>query len=451
MDIELIMVRHGSAVRRYIFCLGFFLLSMLSSLSAAEVHDFAYYALLNGNGYDAPVRATIPQEIIARTSPGFEDLRVYNDLGEEVERAVFPQHKNPPVFVTWEVVDSIVHDSTVSVVLKRTHQEGYVKDIELLPGKGMFRGKVRIFSSNDAVTWRYLAEGDIVDLRPRMDLYDTSVVIPETGDSHIKIEIRQFRAEKSDPYLDVFLEQRGIDRFNEGMGTIRVKGARSTIRTQDLQGPVYDQILFTTPETYLDDDGNTIIDLGKTGLPLDEVILEVIDPYFFREVQLWAISEKASGSFLLKGTGNIYSMDAYGITRTSLPFDEDKCTQVRLKVLNNGRAPLSISQVALRWIRRELYFMPERQRQYTVYFGSPHADAPEYGLTDILSRHPQKWSAYASWHTGRVEKNESYDPDRLMKKWYKAFFFMGFIILMAYLLGVWVIQIKSRVPRTGPW
>ena len=450
MNIELIIEQHGSAVKRYIGFVIFLLLSMFTSLSAAELYNFAYYSLLNGDGYDAPVRMTIPKEIISRTSPGFEDLRVYNDLGEEVECAVFSQSKTTPVFAMWDVVDSINRDNTVSVILKRTQQEGYARDIELLPGKGMFRNEVRIFSSDDAASWKYLAEGSIVDLRPRLDVYDTTVDIPETRDPYIKVEVRKFRSKERNPYLDVFLELSGIERFSESMDMIKVKRARSSIKRQDLQGPVYDQILFTNPEPYLDDEGNTIIDLGKTELPIDEVSLKVTDPYFFREVQLWAICEKGSGTYILEGKGNIYSIDAYGISRTKIAFEEGKCRYVRLKILNNGSPPLSIPQVSLRWNRRELYFIPEQQRQYAVYFGSRHSDAPEYGFADIMNRHPEKWKTYASWHTGRVEKNESYDPERFMKKWFKTFFSIGFIILILYMLGFWIIQIKSRIPRSGP-
>ncbi|HHO75646.1 MAG TPA: hypothetical protein ENN05_04370 [Deltaproteobacteria bacterium] len=448
MNIEMTAIRHGST---YMPCVVFFVLSMFTSSSAAQMYDFAYHASLNGQGHGVPVRAAIPQDIIVWTSPGFEDLRVYNDLGEEVDRAVFPQYRIKPVFVSWEVIDSHVHDGTVSVVLKRKQFEGYVSDIEIIPEKGMFHNEVEIFSSNDTASWRYLASASIVDLRPRLDVYHTNVYIPETGDSYLRVDVRQFRAKPRDPYLDVFLEQSGFDRFSAGMGIIKVKGALSGISRQDMQRPVYDQILFTSPETCLDDEGNTIIDLGKTGLPIDKVSLKVTDPYFFREVQLWAISEKGSGSYVLEGGGNIYCMDAYGISRTSVPFEKDRCRYVRIKILNKGRPPLSISNVALRWIRRELYFIPEPHRQYAVYFRSRNAGNMQHRLEDIMSRDPEKWTTYASWKTGRIEKNESYDPDSHIKKWFKTVFSMGFIILMIYMLGFFIIQIKNRIPKTGPW
>ncbi|HOO47208.1 MAG TPA: hypothetical protein PLM29_13315 [Deltaproteobacteria bacterium] len=451
MHTELTTARQGKGVRMCCFLLEILLLGMFSWLSAAEVSDFAYSAPLSGTRYGEIVRIVIPQHVISGTDQGFEDLRVYNDLGVEVERAVFFQPAAEQVSVMWDIVDAGEREGTYQVILRREPSEGHIQDIEFLSEKGMFRCQASIFSSSDAVSWKHLADGTLVDLRPYMNMRVTKIDLPATAATHIMAEIRQYSAERRDIYLDVFLEQFGIDRFAQDMGMIRVTGAHSTVRAQEMQGPVYDQILFTAPESYLDDDGNTIIDLGKTGLPIDEVKLDVTDPYFYREVQLFSISEKASGTYLFRGGANIYRMDAYGISCTSLPFEEAKCAQVRLKIINDTRAPLSVRGVALRWARRELFFTPEPHRQYTAYFGARQMKAPRFEIADLLSRQPEKRAACAVWNIGRIEKNESYDPDRLMKKWFKAFFLIGMIMLMVYMLGFWVIQIKNRVQRTGLW
>ncbi|HOO46617.1 MAG TPA: hypothetical protein PLM29_10340, partial [Deltaproteobacteria bacterium] len=136
MNVELTAARQGKWMTRCCLCLGI-LLGMFSGLSAAEVTDFAYSAPLSGTRHGEIVRIVMPQQVISRTSERFEDLRVYNELLEEEERAVFSQPAVQQASVAWDVVDAGERDGTYRVILRRELAEGHVQDIELLSEKGM--------------------------------------------------------------------------------------------------------------------------------------------------------------------------------------------------------------------------------------------------------------------------------------------------------------------------
>jgi len=284
-------------------------------------------------------------------------------------------------------------------------------------------------------------------MRPHVEVYDTTVKLPKTGAAYIRIEMTDSLKKDRDPCLWIFLEQIGIDRYQKNMGEIKIQKALSLISTENPESPVYDQALFTQPETSLDEKGNTLIDLGKVGLPIEHISMKVVDPYFFREVELWTSSAKDSSSFIFAGRGYIYGIEAYNLMDTSLSFGQDRCPYVRLKILDNGHPPLFIEQIALKWTRRDLYFIPRAGRQYTLYFGAKDVKAIKYDIQGMIRGHQQSSAKYGSWQMYRAEKNEAYTPDRLMMKRFKLIFSLGFALLVVYILGFWIIQFRNRLPK----
>ena len=282
-----------------------------------------------------------------------------------------------------------------------------------------------------------------------MEVYDTTVELPETRAAYIRIEMTDSGKKDSDPYLWIFFEQIGIDRYQKNIKELKILSASSQISAEDPETPAYDQAVFTQPETYIDEEGSTLIDFGKVGLPIEEVSLRIADPYFFREVELWTSSAKDSSSFIFTGRGCIYGIEAYALRNTSLSFGQDKCTYVRLKVLDKGRTPLSINQVVLQWTRRDLYFIPLPGRQYTLYFGAKDVKVPKYDSQEMIRDHQQSLATYGSWQMRRAEKNEAYDPDRRMLEKFKLIFSLGFSLLVVYILGFWIIQFRNRLPKAG--
>ena len=435
-------------LRRYILSLAV-ILGMFSGAVSAEIQDFAWCARLAGNGYNVPVRVAIPAEVIAGTQAAFADLRIFNDLGEEVAYAICTQPGGSPVVVRWEVVETCAADGIQTFKLKRKHTEGFVHDLEIHTGEGFFYKDVTLFSSVDGQSWEYLTKDSIIDMRPHVEVYDTTVELPETRAAYIRIEMTDARKKERDPSLRIFLEQAGIDRYQKNIREIRVQSASSRMSTEGPTPPVYDQALFTQPETYLDEEGSTVIDLGKVGLPLEEVSLEIFNPYFYREVELWTSRAKDSSSFSPAGRGCIYGIEAYALKNTALSFGKDKCSYVRLKVVDNGRTPLSINRVALQWTRRGLSFIPLKGRRYTLYFGAKDVKAPKYAIQDMIRDNQHVPAAYGSWQMRRAEKNETYNPDRLMKKRFKLIFLLGFGLLVVYILGFWIIQFRNYLPKAG--
>lgn len=418
---------------------------------AAGPGDFAYIAPLTGTGYDVPVCVALPQEIIARSRSVLGDLRLFDDAGTEVAYALSVQTGAVEELVSWDLVESTQSKGRQSFILKRGRQGSRARSVELLAENGPFRKEVEIFSSDDGDSWEYRARGIIVDLRPLVNVFDTTLEIPAgTAASYLMVKMKDARTGGEDPCLGMFFRQLGIDRFQINVEPVALRGAFSRSDTPDRVVAVYDQALFTEPETYLDEEGNTIIDLQTVSLPVDEVAFSIADPYFFRHVELWVSPVSDPEACLLAGRGTICRIQAYDTEKTAIFFGQDTCSRVMIKVVNKNRTPLSIGQIALRWARRELCFIPEQGRSYTLYFGSAGVKAPGYTPGNRARIHPLEGDDYGVWHAGKVRDNEAYAPGGLMAKRFKTLFLIGFSLLVVYVLGCWIIRVRGRIPGSGP-
>jgi hypothetical protein len=431
-------------VKKFVMCLVF--LFIADSLLAGQ-KEFAYYAPLSGDGYNAFVRVAVPKEIIARTQASFNDIRIFNDLGEEIEYAIFAQHDIPSLYTKWSVVESREQDSEQFFILKRTGPAGLIRTLELLVERKPLLKEIEIFSSPDGSSWEFLGKGSIVDLRPYVDVYNAMIELPGTTDPYLMVGVKNASKTYDDLLLSLYFRQIGIKKVYKDSGAISIKGGISPIVMGDRSDAVFNHALFTQPENYLDDDGNTIIDLGRVELFVEEVSLRIADPYFLRMVELWTSPGYDPAAYSYTGSGNIYRIEACDIFSSALFLEEKKCSNLRIKILNNGRAPLSISQVILEWAQRDLFFMPHSNRRYTLYFGAQDVPPPEYSIADMVPAQPLKRAGFNTWYIDRIEMNEAYSPDRLMMERFKMLFSIGFALLVVYILGFWIIQLRNRLPR----
>jgi hypothetical protein len=431
-------------VKKFVMCLVFLLIA--DPLLAGQ-KDFAYFAPVRGNDYNGFVRVAVPQEIITRTQATFDDIRIFNDLGQEVEYAIFAQRNIPSLYTKWSVVESREQDSGQDFILKRTGPEGLIHSLELLVERKPLLKEIEIFSSADGSSWEFLAKDSIVDLRPHVDVYDTMVELPGTTDPYLKVEVKNASKTYDDPLLSLYFRQIGIMKVYRDSGAISIKGGISPIVMGDRCETMFDHALFTQPENYLDDEGNTIINLGRVELFVEEVSLRIDDPYFLRMIELWTSPGYDSAAYSHTGTGNIYRIEACGISNSALLLEEKKCSNLRIKILNNGRIPLSISQVKLKWTQRDLFFMPQGNRKYTLYFGAHDVSPPKYSIAQMIPAQPLKRAGFNTWYIGSIKMNEAYSPDRLMMERFKMFLSIGFILLVVYIMGFLIIQLRNRLPR----
>ncbi len=119
---------------------------------------------------------------------------------------------------------------------------------------------------------------------------------------------------------------------------------------------------------------------------------------------------------------------------------------LRLKIVNHDNPPLTVQEATVTGTQRDLYFIPEPGRSYALYCSGNAVQTPKY---DIKRRHKyDRLLNYAEWQTGALQKNPNYrakaDPNAGQSRRY---LFVGFVILIAAGLGIWMLQLMKKAER----
>jgi len=120
---------------------------------------------------------------------------------------------------------------------------------------------------------------------------------------------------------------------------------------------------------------------------------------------------------------------------------------VRLKIINKDNPPLTIENARIKWARRNLYFIPEKERSYTMYWGGLNIKRPDYELKKMISNQYDMLLSYDEWKIGNIQKNSAYAPraDGLLTQRVQKYLFVGLVLLLVFGLGFWVFNLLKKI------
>lgn len=420
-----------------------------ASARSVKTEDFPYHIALEGKPYEGPVKIDVPREVLIRSDRNLSDCRVFDDLGSEVPFFIDTDQKPLPKAVKWEIVRSQKISEGVVYHIRNSEQSGSVKDLEIISGPAPFYSDMEVFSGSERTAMLLLARSRIADLRPAINTYRIRIDLPGIPVTDLKVLFR-------DPGKNIqaelvscgILDPGGPDNFSSFKHLPSVRGFSSNLGSGITERADLDEAIFHEPVCRPDDQGNTVISLGRFDFPVEEVVILTSDGCFYRDVELRTAERDEEELYKPKGSGAIYRIPGLGLDRDTITTGIDKADFVQLRILNKGHKALLINSVSLRWARRHLIFVPKQGRSYELYYSSGSAPDPAYDIDRIIPDNAVRdIGIIPSWKAGRPFANADYEPDRLMKEQFRIFFIMGVIFLITYFVGFWIIHLKNLMPR----
>jgi hypothetical protein len=424
-----------------------------TAAAGVERSDFRFKALIrSGKESKVPVRIALSHQIITETSGDFHDLRIFDDLGAEVPYVIYKQRRpeHLPKSFTWKVVNYEHTDEAQIFFLEKPPRADASVSLRLNTKARDFNKEALVYASRDNAAWNLIARDEIFDFSAHVDLRKTEVRFPVMSDAYLKVILRN-NTEPLDHGEKILLQYKDLEFSLEGQkrGEIRIDQFTSQSEKEYPFAPYFDQIIISNPKTFLDNAGNSIVDLGRVNLPMEKVSVKVDNSYYHRTLELWVADLDEEKAFNCISEGIIYSIPGIREKKITLTFGQPQQAYVRLKVINHDNPPLQVEEVNIQWVRRNLYLIPDSGRNYTLYFGGRDIRPPRYELKKLVPNQYGKLMRYSEWKIGAVQENETYTskPGSLQRGNLEKTLLTLLVIFIACALGFWIFQLMKKVPE----
>jgi hypothetical protein len=335
----------------------------------------------------------ITDEIIQKTAPGYEDLRFFDTASKEIPSIVIGN--NPP-FETVETypleITGYENDvSFVAVILKMPQKHRPISVLNLEIQGGDFKKHIAVSGSSDGKTWSPLVEDSIYDFMSQVNLRKTKVEFPSTDSRYFRVKLTDFTPQAGGAKPSIRLKYDGLDFSVEGVKKkeLRIRSVQGSTQTPAEKKPVYDKKTFTNLSPSLDKEGNTVIIL-KADLPVDQLILEVSNPYYYRTVYLYGSSTGKDDSYRLITSQMLYrfplSVEKHE-EKNNIEQRALKNTFYKVVIVNKNNPALEIKGITLAWVQQNLYFIAlQNGGQHTLCFGNQKLKRPEYDIVQFINQ-----------------------------------------------------------------
>ena len=436
---------------KYIAC-TLILIGIWSIAGAAERSDFRLKASLQGDEKTGmPVRLALPRAVITETSRGFADVRLFDDVGTEIPYCVYTQRGSKPTAksFTWKVIDYQNFDGTQIIFLERPAGDGMIRDLKISTKARDFNKDSEVYTSTDRRSWKLIATGSCFDFSSQIDLRKTTLKLPATKARYLKVILKD-NTRPIDLGEDIRLSYKDLEFTLGGLktGEIKIDGFSSPLGRTKHEAPLFDHAVFPKPQTFLDKERNTIVALGRVNLPIERASLKIKNTYYYRSIELWIAETDDEQSYHRVAQDIVYNIPGISTGKNTITYNQSQHAYVRLKVINHDNPPLQVEEVTIEWVHRNLYFIPEAGRRYTLYFGGENIQVPRYELQKLVPNQYDQLMRYAAWEMGALQKNEHYAPRPAMRSQrpFERYFLIVLVILLVCGLALWAFRLMKKIP-----
>lgn len=430
-----------------VFCIG-----INGTAFSVQHSDFPLMAPLKGQWTaDTPVRLALPHEVISKTSPGFADLRIFNDLEKETPYVIYLQRrpKQEPRSFLWKIRHYKNTEDTQTVILERPEKTAPARDLTLVTRTRDFNKTIDVYGGEDLSSWGFIATGTVFDFSSQIDLTRTSLSLPATKARYLKVILKD-RIPTTQDKENMRLRYKDLEFSLDGQkrGVIEIQDFSSRTSMKSPEKIRYDHVIQSNPKTSIDKEGNSIDSMGYLNLPLEKVSLKIKNRYYCRPIELRVSKTDEDKSYNLVARGTICRLPDISEEKNSLSSGSKRCAYVRLKIVNHDNPPLQVEEVKIQWARRNLFFVPEKGRSYALFFNGKDVSPPQYEMRRIIPNKYEKLMSYIECRSGTIKKNEKHSPGHGPGLWagLDRFLFSGLVILLVCILGFWIYRLTRNFP-----
>ena len=341
--------------------IGFALAAMLSVKAAPLPSDWQHEQSFEIS-QPGLVKLSLPIETLDAARPALEDLRVYNDAGNEVPYLI--EHPAPASRIIRAAKSFQTSlDALNTVITIETGLAQPLNSITLETPAINFIKSVRIEGSSDGQRWQNIAQGRPI-FRQANGASQLEIEIPPRVWAWLRLTVDDQRSQPV-PFTGARVEAASGESAPDEAVPI------SILERQESPG-----------ETRLS------LNFGAANLTLSEIQIETDEPLFTRQVTL-AVPQIAEDSIHEQtvGSGVVYRLTIDGqpaSSNLSVPLEvQVRSRELLMLVHNQDSPPLSIKSVRAQ--RRPVYlvFLAKEAGTHHLLTGNARCPAPQYDLAAL--------------------------------------------------------------------
>jgi hypothetical protein len=308
------------------------------------------------------VKISLPVETLNAARPGLEDLRLYDDAGNEMPYLIGHPVSAAKVIQNAKSFQVSLNANTTVITLE-TGLAQPLDGVTLETPAGGFIKAVRVEGSADGKSWQTLAEGQPIFRQPY-----------GVGQLHVSLRAGVWR------WLRLTVDDRRSP-------PIPFTGARVHAAASE---PVPGEWIPVAISERDENPGETrlTLDLGAANLNVAAVQIKTSEPLFARQVTFAVpqVSEDAISEQTV-GQGVVYRVAVEGQTPSenlSVPLESlVRSRELVLFIKNGDSPPLAVTTVRVE--RRPVYlvFLARQPGTFHLLTGNSHCDAPHYDLAAL--------------------------------------------------------------------
>jgi hypothetical protein len=369
--------------------------SVLSTDLPSAWRSWRYSRTIESGHTDALNYITLDRDVFSHSENQLADLRIVDELGQELPFEARAQITPPPEPVRLAATlreNSFVPGQFTQVVLDLGGHPGFHNNLRVQASESDFINWVEVAASDDAHLWRIVnARAPISRFRKESLEGNQTVRYSENNARYLRVRIQESART---------FEVSGVEVFSSPV-----------IKTES---PAAGNVLLTamvSPDpSGAPSQTQWTVDLGGAAIPVAKFNFETTQPEFYRAVRLQTSTDQKE--WQPAGGGEIHRFAVNGKIEESLGV---QCYEMwgprfwRVEVLNANDAPLSAVRLSLVMPLRFVLFHPAQNRSYRLIYGNARAAAPQYDLSRTL--HIQANEVMAHLVFGNEEATSNYaDP-----------------------------------------
>lgn len=308
------------------------------------------------------MKISLPAETLNAARPGLEDLRLYDDVGNEIPYVIERPMPSPKVVQAAKSFSVSLNPANTVITLESGIAQPFDAVTLETPAPNFIKS-VRVEDSTDGIRWAQLAQGRPI-FRQRSGLANLKISFPPTVSKWLRLTVDDSRSAPV-PFTSAQLHA-------VSGGSAPVETVPATISERD-ESPGQTRLA---------------VNLGAANLDVAGVEIETAEPLFMRQIAVAVpqISDSAIHEQEI-GRGSIYRVAVEGQKPSEslyVPLESPvPSRELVLLVKNADSPPLPVSSVQIE--RRPVYlvFLARDSGIFYLLTGNSHCGTPHYDLAAL--------------------------------------------------------------------
>ncbi len=371
------------------------------------------------------VRLTLDGEVYDRSQRFLADLRLLDDQEREVPYTIFAERDttkeelyHPRIF------NKAILPGAYSTLTLDLEKEVSNNTLSLQIKSHDFKRRVEVGGSQDGKRW--------------LVLKDDAYIFDFTGDQKVQLTTIKY-PDSQYRYLEVKIwngKEPPLSIEGASLSLVRTTTARRSVRASQIHSREEDSKLKATV---------CVLDLKYRNVPADFLTIETPEENFFRLIKIQGSNDLKNWQRSEQGDLYRFRTEKYSLEKKTLRVPEVRCRYLKLMVYNQDDPPLQLAALEVQGVEQDLIFQTQPGRRYSLYYGNPLAQPPQYDIERLKS--------YLSPETlSRVRLsgeslNSAYRAPRVERPWTKKqpALFWGLLIVMVVGVGAYIVRLMTKI------